>query len=216
MRGEREMKGSGVEWIGEIPMDWILPRVKDNFAIISGSGFKEELQGIMDGECPICKASDISNAGHHLSCAANYLSFRDAKNAGFSIIPKGSIIFAKIGEAMRKNNRTLTVVDCCVDNNCQGLVPKDINPEFSYYLLTIVNMAWFDNAGTIPCLNNQKLRNSRFAYPSPEEQQEIVAYLDEKCAAIDSAKERHTQLIAKLEEYKKSLIYNAVTGKIEC
>ena len=169
----------------------------------------------MDGECPICKASDISNAGHHLSCAVNYLSFRDAKHAGFSIIPKGSIIFAKIGEAMRKNNRALTVVDCCVDNNCQGLVPKDINPEFSYYLLTIVNMAWFDNAGTIPCLNNQKLRNSRFAYPSLSEQAEIVTYLDKKCAAIDGAKERHQQLIAKLEEYKKSLIYNAVTGKIE-
>ena len=52
--------------------------------------------------------------------------------------------------------------------------------------------------------------------PSQKEQSEIVAYLDEKCAAIDAAKERHAQLLAKLEEYKKSLIYYAVTGKIEC
>ena len=64
---------------------------------------------------------------------------------------------------------------------------------------------------TLPVFENFYL-----PFPPLSEQKEIVAYLDEKCAAIDSAKERHTQLITKLEEYKKSLIYNAVTGKIEC
>ena len=47
-------------------------------------------------------------------------------------------------------------------------------------------------------------------------QSEIVAYLDEKSTAIDSVKERHMQVVTKLEKYKKSLIDNAITGKIEC
>lgn len=67
-----------------------------------------------------------------------------------------------------------------------------------------------------PAIKSSEVVNLKVAVPSLQEQSEIVAYLDEKCALIDSAKERHTQLIAKLEEYKKSLIYNAVTGKIEC
>ena len=67
-----------------------------------------------------------------------------------------------------------------------------------------------------PAIKSSEVVNLKIAVPSLQEQSEIVSYLDEKCAAIDSAKERHTQLIAKLEEYKKSLIYNAVTGKIEC
>lgn len=67
-----------------------------------------------------------------------------------------------------------------------------------------------------PAIKSSEVVNLKVAVPSLQEQSEIVAYLDKKCAAIDSAKERHIQLITKLEEYKKSLIYNAVTGKIEC
>jgi len=52
--------------------------------------------------------------------------------------------------------------------------------------------------------------------PSLKEQSEIVAFLDKRCAEIDSAKEKNEAIVKKLEEYKKSLIYHAVTGKIEC
>ena len=75
----------------------------------------------------------------------------------------------------------------------------------------------FNRTGSImDGLNSTVVKNLYFILPTLSEQQRIVEYLDAKCAAIDSAKERHIQLIAKLEEYKKSLIYNAVTGKIEC
>ena len=67
-----------------------------------------------------------------------------------------------------------------------------------------------------PAIKVSELVNMKIDLPTIAEQQEIVAYLDEKCAAIDATKERHAQLMAKLEEYKKSLIYNSVTGKIEC
>lgn len=49
----------------------------------------------------------------------------------------------------------------------------------------------------------------------PEEQQEVVAYLDEKCGAIDALIEKKQQIITELESYKKSLIYEYVTGKKE-
>ena len=65
-------------------------------------------------------------------------------------------------------------------------------------------------------LNIDKVKNSHIALPPMNEQAEIAAYLDERCEMIDTLIEKHNQLISKLQEYKQSLIYNAVTGKIDC
>lgn len=207
----RKMKDSGIEWIGEIPEGWEVHRVKTHFSIISGSGFKPELQGQSTGDFPVCKASDISSSGHYLHTSANYITSDIVKSQHFSIIPKGSILFAKIGEAMRKNNRSLCSHDCCVDNNCQGLVPKNISSEFSYYLFTCIDMTWFDNAGTIPCINNQKLYDCRIPFPSYGEQTLIANHLNIQCAKIN---EMLFHIRSSIEEYKKlkqAVITQAVT-----
>ena len=210
----RKMQDSGIEWIGEIPEGWEIHRIKTHFSIISGSGFKPELQGQSTGDFPVCKASDISSSGHYLHTSANYISLDIVKSQHFSIIPKGSILFAKIGEAMRKNNRSLCSLDCCVDNNCQGLVPKNISSEFSYYLFTCIDMTWFDNAGTIPCINNQKLYDCRIPFPSYDEQLLIANHLNIQC---DKINEMLFHIRASIEEYKKlkqAVITQAVTKGI--
>lgn len=98
--------------------------------------------------------------------------------------------------------------------------PKhDLCSKYFYYLLHSFDICkgFYGMGGGIrQGLNWDELKFLKVQVPSYEEQSEIVAFLDKKCAAIDFAKERHQQLINKLEEYKKSLIYNAVTGKIEC
>ena len=207
----RKMKDSGIEWIGEIPEGWEVHRIKTHFSIISGSGFKPELQGQSTGDFPVCKASDISSSGHYLHTSANYITSDIVKSQHFSIIPKGSILFAKIGEAMRKNNRSLCLLDCCVDNNCQGLIPKNISSEFSYYLFTCIDMTWFDNAGTIPCINNQKLYDCRIPFPPYDEQLLIANHLNFQCAKIN---EMLFHIRSSIEEYKKlkqAVITQAVT-----
>ncbi len=207
----RKMKDSGIEWIGEIPEGWEVHRIKNHFLIISGSGFKPELQGQSTGDFPVCKASDISSSGHYLHTSANYITTNFVKSQRFSIIPKGSILFAKIGEAMRKNNRSLCLCDCCVDNNCQGLVPKKISSEFSYYLFTCIDMTWFDNAGTIPCINNQKLYDCRFPFPSHDEQLLIANALNLQCTKINEILSHIRSSIEKYKKLKQAVITQAVT-----
>lgn len=211
----REMKDSGVEWIGTIPACWEVHRIKTNFDIIGGNGFSPSLQGQETGDLPVCKASDISNAGAKLSKAENFITFSEAKLYSFNLIPKGSVLFAKIGEAMKKNNRTLTLVECCADNNCQAMVPKKIDSQFSYYLFNCIDMTWFDNAGTVPCISNQKLKNSKIPYPSIFEQKRIAKYLNNKCAEIDSLTADIEKQIETLQEYKKSVITEAVTKGLD-
>jgi type I restriction enzyme S subunit len=62
----------------------------------------------------------------------------------------------------------------------------------------------------------QEMKKMVIPAPSPTEQQQIVHFLDRKCTAIDTAIEKKKKAIEKWEEYKKSLIYYAVTGKIDC
>ena len=212
---DAEMKDSGIPWIGKIPVEWKICKVKLCYSIISGSGFADSLQGKESGELPVCKASDISNAGHNLNSAANYLSRAEASVNGFSIIPIGSVLFPKIGEAMRKNSRTISRVPCCLDNNCQAAVPQNIDTEYGYYVLFSVDMTWFDNNGTVPCINNSKFKNAFLPIPPPLEQRRIADCLDAKCAELDSIIEKKEQLIEELGSYKKSLIYEYVTGKKE-
>lgn len=211
METYEKYKPSGIDWIGEVPEHWEVNRLKLYFRIISGSGFKLELQGEEDGDYPVCKASDISAADYKIQSAVNYISKQTAKDAGFTIIPQGSVLFAKIGEAMKKNNRAIAAVDCCVDNNCQGMVPKNINPYFGYYLFRCIDMAWYDNGGTIPCINNQKLLSSRIPVPTATEQKVIVEYLDVRCADIDKVVATQQKRIALLQELKQSEITQAVT-----
>lgn len=187
-------------------------KIKHISYVIGGNGFNVELQGLESGDYPFCKASDISNAGKYLDKAANYVTFDIVRDQHYNIIPKGAILFPKIGEAMKKNNRTICVLDCCVDNNCQAIVPFERNSGmFLYYILTCVNMGWFDNAGTIPCMNNRKFLNSKVPFPSIDEQQRIAEFLDRECGKIDGLKADIQAQIDTLEQYKRSVITEAVT-----
>lgn len=208
----REMKDSGISWVGEIPKEWSVKKIKHISHVIGGNGFNVELQGLESGDYPFCKASDISNAGKYLDKAANYVTFDIVRDQHYNIIPKGAILFPKIGEAMKKNNRTICVLDCCADNNCQAIVPFERNGGmFLYYILTCVNMGWFDNAGTIPCMNNRKFLNSKVPFPSLDEQQRIAVFLDRECGKIDGLKADIQAQIDTLEQCKRSVITEAVT-----
>lgn len=208
----REMKDSGISWVGEIPKAWSVKKIKHISYVIGGNGFNVELQGLDSGDYPFCKASDISNAGKYLDKAANYVTFDIVRDQHYNIIPKGAILFPKIGEAMKKNNRTICVLDCCADNNCQAIVPFERNSGmFFYYILTCVNMGWFDNAGTIPCMNNRKFLNSKVPFPPLDEQQRIAEFLDRACGKIDGLKADIQAQIDTLEQYKRSVITEAVT-----
>ena len=210
------MKNSGIEWVGEIPEHWEVSKLKYLFSTVSGNGFNINLQGEENGDYPFCKASDISLAHKDLNKAQNYVTKQIAILNRYNIIPKGSIIFAKIGEAMKKNNRAICQCDCCIDNNCQALIPSSkICAIFAYYILRCINMQWFDNAGTIPCISVRKMMDCTIPLPSFLEQQEIAEFLDKKCAEIDAIISDKQTEIQTLESYKKSLIYEYVTGKKE-
>lgn len=210
------MKDSGIEWIGVISTDFNAVRIKYVFSIIGGCGFKEELQGFSNGKYPFYKASDLANSTTYISAANNYVDEGTVIQEQYKIIPRYSILLPKIGEAMKKNRRCINVTPCIVDNNCQGLVLNtNDNLQYLYYTLSCVDMIWFDNGGTVPCVNNLKLLNAYIPLPPLPEQQRIADYLDKQCSIMDKLAEILQQQIEKLKEYKQSVITEAVTKGLD-
>lgn len=208
----RKMKDSGVEWIAEIPNSWEIKKFKYFFDIIGGNGFKDEFQGNETGEIPFCKASDINGNSKYVSGAKNYVSYELATSQKYNIIPANSILISKIGEALRKNHRKINTIPCIVDNNCEAFTTnRDDNIVFLYYVMKYVDMNWFDNGGTIPSVNNSKLKEFYLPFPNILIQEKLAKYLDEKCAKIDKIIEKQQAAIEKLKEYKLSIITEAVT-----
>lgn len=212
----RAMKDSGIEWIGEIPQEWDLCRIKTLFDIIGGNGFKEHLQGNESGDYPFFKVSDINGDGLYTERAANYVSSAIAKEHRFNLIPSKSIIMSKIGEALKKNHRKISSTDCFIDNNLQALVSIfDIDERYYYYVFCCINMEWFDNGGTIPSVNNQRLRDFKITRPTKKQQTQICRYLDSKCSEIDALIAAKEKTNALLKEQRQSIIYEAVTKGLD-
>ncbi|WFD09731.1 restriction endonuclease subunit S [Tepidibacter hydrothermalis] len=214
-KSEEEMKDSGIEWLGKIPNDWKVESLKRTLKDISGNGFPIEMQGKRRGEIPFLKVSDINSNEINVRNAINYVSYRDCKLNNWSIINKNSILMAKIGEALRKNHRKINKVDCLIDNNMLALSNKKGKYKYYYYLLSSVDMDWFINPGAVPSINMNKLRNFKIPWCNEYKQQKIANFLDTKTTQFDSIILKKEKLIQKLEEAKKSLISEVVTGKVK-
>lgn len=204
-------KESKIDWIGAIPKEWDLVRYKRLFSITNGNGFPERLQGNKEGSLPFYKVSDINFHGKFIKESNNYVTDIDVKENKWNVVQEQSILTAKIGEALRKNHRKINEEPCLIDNNMMALSLKKGEIGYYYYFLSIVDMDWYANPGTVPSVNIGKFKEDFALSPSLEEQQIIASFLDEKTSEIDSLIADKEKLIELLEEKRQVIITEAVT-----
>ena len=215
------MKDSGVEWIGEVPEHWELIRLKFLLANIV--------------DCPHETPNYSFEAKYHVIRTADQElgSLRSddnmyrldeeeyQKRIRRLSLDKDDIVYGREGERWG--------LACIVpesDKYCLGqrmmqfrCNTKLIIPKFAMWALNskyVYLQGSVDTIGsTSPHVNISTMRNYFIPTPPMEEQSEIMNYLDKKCSAIDSAIAKKQAIIEKLTAYKKSLIYEVVTGKKE-
>ncbi|MEA3313999.1 MAG: restriction endonuclease subunit S, partial [Caldisericota bacterium] len=210
-----KLKDSGIDWIGKIPEGWEVRKLKYLVEDLSGNGFPGEEQGKDAGDVPFYKVGDINGSEKFVEKANNFVSKKTIKDYKWNVIPECSLIAPKIGEALKKNHRKITKVKCIIDNNCIAFKTFDINYNYNYYLFNLINFEWFVNPGAVPSLSVEKLRSLIAPLPPLHEQTSIANFLDKATSKIDITIQKIEQKIKLLEEYKKSLIHHAVTGKID-
>lgn len=214
------MKDSGVEWIGEIPKRWEIKRAKYiATSIFKGNGItKEDI--VVDGDTPCVRYGEIYSKYN--------ISFRQCETrtnkSNLSVLQYfnyGDILFAGTGELVEeigKNIVYLGETECLAGGDIIVLRHKQ-NPVFLNYALYATHSQMQKSCGKaklkVVHISASEIGNIYVALPPIEEQKQIADYLDKKCADIDSLISIKQQKIEELKEYKKSLIYEYVTGKKE-
>lgn len=215
VRGEREMKDSGVEWIGEIPKDWSKNKLLRIFDIIgSGTTPKSTDDNNYDGNINWLQSGDIN--GNILKECKNRISFEVfSKYPTLKLYSAPFIIIAMYGASI--GNLSISIIDGCVNQACCVLSHANQNFQYMFYCLKSIQSHLIKKAvgGGQPNISQEIIKSLWVPLPPLDEQKEIADYLDAKCTEIDGLIAKKEQLVKELESYKKSLIYEVVTGKRE-
>ena len=209
----REMKDSGIEWIGNVPATWERCKIKNVISSI-GSGTtptssnidyynSEDICWIQSGD--LYKTSYISNTAVSLSAKAVHLSALQIYAAPFIVV---AMYGASVG------NIAISTIDACSNQACCCIKPDNNNDlKFMYYWLSMCKIDFLSQSigGGQPNISQSKIKNQFYYRPQLSEQKVIANFLDSKCSEIDAISADIQKEIEILEQYKRSVITEAVT-----
>lgn len=207
----RDMKDSGIEWIGKMPASWSTNYIKNLFYTVAGSTPKSERTEYWDGEILWITPADYKTEDMYISAGKRNLTAEGYKSCSTTLVPKNSIIFSKrapIGTVAINTN------ELCTNQGCIACVKKEESSEEYYYYVMSVATEHFELLGsgtTFKEISANSFANVKLPFPSEEEQRKIAHYLNNQCKAINALKEDIQSQISSLEEYKRSVITEAVT-----
>ena len=198
------MKPSGVEWLGEIPAHWNTQKIK--FA----TNIKDIKYSV--GEYEYIALENIeSMSGKYIETDSQY------DLTGSKLTFAGDVIFGKLRPYLGKVLEIES--DVCVSNEFAVFEPRTVTTKYlKYFLLSFgfIDTVTASTYGTkMPRANIDFIGGLPITIPSVEEQNEVAEYIDMQFVKVNKLIEIKQQKIEKLNEYKKSLIYEYVTGKKE-
>ncbi|MBU3852456.1 MAG: restriction endonuclease subunit S, partial [Candidatus Paraprevotella stercoravium] len=187
------LKDSGIEWIGEIPEHWKVVKIKYLAKIKSGDSIS---------------SNEVNQEGVYEVYGGNGLmGYCNKKNVdGFNII------IGRVG-ALCGNVRLISESKYITDNALILNCFDGVLCPYMYIMLKAANLNNLNTSNAQPLITGSKVLNVSLPIPPLPEQQSIADYLDRKCGEIDELISIKQQKIEKLKDYKKSLIFECVTGK---
>lgn len=222
-----KMKDSGVEWIGEIPEHWKVTNIGRLCFVTKLAGFEYTSHMVNnlsdDGEVPVVRAQNIK-MGIFIDIISDYISMELSEKLHRCALDKKCLLItfigAGIGEVAIFNKEARyhlapNVAKIVINENYKEILSEEF---LLFYLMSYAGQEEVNKikkATAQPSLSMETIRSINFVIPTKNEQQAISDYLDRKCAQIDKLITLKQQKIEKLQQYKKSLIYEYVTGKKE-
>lgn len=207
---DAKMKDSGVEWMGEIPEGWKVVRFKHIASIKSNLVQPDKYM-----KYPQIAPDNIEKDTGRL------LSHQTVEESGVisgnHLFYRGQILYSKIRPNL--NKLTIAPFDGLCSADMYPIEPKlptifMVYSMLSAYFVSQVSLIIQDRV-KMPKINQEELGEIKVVVPSQQEMLTIADYLDSKCSEIDTLLQNYEDQISTLEEYKKSLIYEYVTGKRE-
>jgi type I restriction enzyme S subunit len=212
-----KMKDSGIEWIGKIPQGWEKTKIKNVLSDIVCGGTPKTTNDSYwsyDTGTGWVNIADMT-AQEIITKTSRLLTDEGIASKGLVILPAGTLIysiFATLGKT------SVLGIPAATNQAIVGLIPNyRINQRYLRYLMTVFekNVLSISDPNTQENLNITKVKNIEICLPTKTEQERIVKRLDPETSKIHRAVNNIETEITKLEEYRKSLIYEIVTGKVK-
>lgn len=208
-----EMKDSGIEWIGEIPNNWKVKKLKHVSNIETGTTPSTSNESFYDNIGTLwIKPDDLSEFKPITSTNQRLTTYgvQDSRP-----LPPNSVLVCGIGSIGKFGFSENTV---CTNQQINGVSfdKEEVVDRYGLYLISSLKSEFqrVSEKVVVSILNKTRQKNVEIPIPSPQEQVLISQYLDKKTSQIDSLVEKEAKRIELLKEYRQSLISNIVTGKI--
>lgn len=216
------MQNSQTAKINNEPDDisWQVKKLGSIAEVVAGFGFPIVYQGKKSGDYPFFKVGDISQevqAGKvYIGDANNYLNKLDLEKLRAKPYPKGTTVFAKIGEAIKLNRRAILAQDSLIDNNVMGAIPNSskVTPEFLYYFLRTIQLEEISRSTTVPSIRKGDVEDIDVPTPTLDVQNKVVAKLSAFLQWVESSNKSIKQSRKLIQRFRQSVLSAAVTGKL--
>lgn len=208
------LKPSGIEWIGDIPAHWEVCKIKNHCNLKTGSTPSSKDLSMFDGTENWFTPSDFTE-NYMLKNSLRRLNAKVFDQNLVPIFPPLSVLIVGIGATTGKVG--FTTSKSSSNQQITAIIPKNKNifPKFLLFWM-IANTKMIRETAlftTLPILNNDTLGNATLLIPPYKEQLELASYIENKNIEIDVIINKKQNIIQKLDAYKKSLIFECVTGK---
>ena len=209
------MKDSNIGWIGEIPKEWDVSKIKYSL-ILMGSGSTPDSSNPLnyDGEINWIQSGDLYGKSYITETEKTITKYALHGNKSLKRYIAPFVVVAMYGASV--GNIALSQIDSYTNQACCVMKgDNSLNNKYLYYFL-IANrheMLMLAIGGTQPNISQQLIKNLKIIIPQFNDQQEIVDFLDKKCSEIDSVISKKESQLDLIREHRKSLIYEYVTGK---
>ena len=217
-----KMKDSGVDWIGKIPVGWNVVPLKRHVSILPGFAFPSDSFAHADG-VRLLRGVNVGVGKLHWEESV-YWNLPIDRSLELYSLAEGDLIVGLDRPWISDGTRVAfvgkqDVPSLLVQRVCRIRAREGADVRFVARWIASNSFAQALGCETtgvsVPHISTGQIENFRVAMPSVGEQRCIADFLDKKCAAIDRVVAEKESLVADLEAYKKSLIFECVTGKME-
>ena len=210
-----EMKDSGVEWIGDIPSHWALRRGSTIGDYSKGAGITKG--EVVEEGFPCVRYGELyTQFNHALHEPVSFI-----ESPGQVLASRGAIFITASGETVEEIGKCVVYLgdgEISVGGDIIVLdAAQDYDSEYLSYLINSEGVrcqrAAAGRGGIIVHIYSKNFRQMAFVHPPVEEQERIVAFLDERTGMMDEVIAKEEERMLLLKEYRQSLISEVVTGK---
>lgn len=206
------------QWPYEVPENWVWVRLKHLVDFFSGSAFPNQYQGYNDLEIPFYKVGNLkdTDSNYYIYSEENTISEEIRVKLKAKKVPKDTILFAKIGEAIRLNRRGLVPKPACIDNNLMGFKSNEniLDNKLLLYWSLKEDFYKYSQATAVPSIRKSTLEAIAFPLPPLNEQKRIAEKLDNLLEKLENEKQLVLAAEEKLDLVKQSVLQKAFRGEL--